>query len=364
MENRRRKPIAAFISYGIAALSLVLFLLCLLKPTFADRFSAGPAGIVRMALAKLTGILPFSLAEFVILAVPVLLVWMVVRVIRLMRREEDTKLKRFFINAFAAVALLFSLFVWTCGTGYHTTTLDKRMGLPDSGVSAAELKETAQYLTDELNEQSSSIHFDEDGFSVLPYDFKELNSKLCDAYENMAADTGLLRTYRSRLKPVLLSEGMSKLHFLGMYTYYTGESNINMKFPDYTLPYTCAHELAHQRGYSREEEANFIAYLVCMASDDPYLRYSGTLNLCEYVYDALYQADKKAYKEVLQTLNKQTLGELRAYADFYARYENSKAAVVSEKVNDAYLKTQGQSAGVKSYGLVADLAVAYLREGE
>lgn len=364
MEKKRKRPIAAFICYGFAVLSLVLFLFCLWKPPFADYFSTYPAGFVRMVLAKLTGILPFSLAEFVILAVPLLIIWLVIHVIRLMRREDDEKLKRFFVNAFAVVALLFSLFVWTCGSGYHTTTLDKRMGLPDSGVSAEELKETAQYLTNELNGQVSAVTFGEDGFSVMPYDFKELNSKLCDAYENMAAGTGLLRTYSSRLKPVLLSEGMSKLHFLGMYTYYTGESNINMKFPDYTLPYTCAHELAHQRGYSREEEANFIAYLVCMASDDPYLRYSGTLNLTEYVYDALYQADKKAYKEVLQTLNKQTLGELRAYADFYARYENSKAAVVSEKVNDVYLKTQGQSSGVKSYGLVADLAVAYLREGE
>ena len=50
--------------------------------------------------------------------------------------------------------------------------------------------------------------------------------------------------------------------------------------------------MAHQRGIAREDEANFIAFLVCMASDDPYIRYSGYLEVYEYVASSLYSDDR------------------------------------------------------------------------
>ena len=43
-------------------------------------------------------------------------------------------------------------------------------------------------------------------------------------------------------------------------------------------------------------------------------------------------------------------------------YRYSTASDVAEKVNDTYLKWQGETAGTKSYGLVVDLAVAYLKK--
>ena len=43
-------------------------------------------------------------------------------------------------------------------------------------------------------------------------------------------------------------------------------------------------------------------------------------------------------------------------------YRSSTAATVTDTVNDTYLKWQGESAGTQSYGLVVDLAVAYLKK--
>jgi len=154
---------------------------------------------------------------------------------------------------------------------------------------------------------------------------------------------------------------MSYTHITGVYTFFTGESNLNVNFPDYTLPYTAAHELAHQRGFAREDEANFIAFLVCDASDDPYIRYSGYVGMYQYVMNALYRADKELYREVYRMGEMSLRLEQVAYGEFFKKYEKSKVGEVSGAINNSYLQSQG-TVGTKSYGMVVDLTVAYFRQ--
>ena len=151
---------------------------------------------------------------------------------------------------------------------------------------------------------------------------------------------------------------MSYTHITGVYTFFTGEANLNVDFPDYTLPFTAAHELSHQRGVAREDEANFMAFLVCLKSEDAYIRYSGYLNLYEYVASALYSASPELYWQVYATVPGRVRAEMRAYSDFFDQYRDSVASEVTEVVNDTFLTIQGTE-GTKSYGMVVDLAVAY-----
>ena len=105
-----------------------------------------------------------------------------------------------------------------------------------------------------------------------------------------------------------------------------------------------------------------MAFLVCVSSDDPYLRYSGLLNVYEYVASALWSADRALYRAAYAQLDDRVVAEERAYAAFYERYRDNVAAVVSEKTNDLYLQSQGAKAGTRSYDMVVDLAVAYYRD--
>ena len=121
--------------------------------------------------------------------------------------------------------------------------------------------------------------------------------------------------------------------------------------------------MAHQRGIAREDEANFIAFLVCISSDDPYIRYSGYLEVYEYVASSLYSADKNYYSAVYSSLKTNVRAEMAAYSAFFDKYRENVVADVSEAVNNSYLQIHG-TVGSKSYGLVVDLAVAYYRRGE
>jgi hypothetical protein len=151
---------------------------------------------------------------------------------------------------------------------------------------------------------------------------------------------------------------MTYLEILGIYTFFTGESNVNVHYPDYTLPMTVAHEFAHQRGISRENEANFIAFLVCIRADDPYVRYSGYVNMFEYVASALAKTNKQLLLDVYEATDSRMYGEMRACTDFYYANRLELIGNISNFFNDNYLKSQGTE-GVVSYGMVVELCVAY-----
>ena len=101
-----------------------------------------------------------------------------------------------------------------------------------------------------------------------------------------------------------------------------------------------------------------MAFLVCIASEDAYIRYCGYLNLYEYVASALYSASPTLYVQVSNRLPAEVRREMSAFNDFFEKYRESTASEVSETVNNTFLTMHGTE-GVKSYGMVVDLAVAY-----
>lgn len=357
-------PIASLILLGISFVCLVLVWVARRSVAFADYFNRHISGFSRAVFARITNILPFSLAELLILLIPLLIVLLVIYAVR---RKTVTwrAVVSYIVTLLSGVSIIFTLFVLNYGLGYYIPTLDKRLELDKQPVSAEELHETALILVEEINALVPEIRYGADDFSVMPYSLSEMGDKLMDAYASFTKDHPYVQDLDSNIKPVLMSVAMSYTHFTGFYTFFTGEANLNVDFPDYTLPYTAAHEFAHQRGIARENEANFIAFLVCLESDDPYIRYCGYLNLYEYVASALYSADKteekSLYYGVREKLDDFVLAEMSAYSSFYQKYSNSKAGAVGSSINNAFLQANGTEEGSKSYGLVVDLAVAYYK---
>ncbi len=353
-----RMPRWSLLLFGVAALALVILIVAVISEGFAEWYNTTVGAFFRTVLAHLTSWIPFSLAEIAIYCIPAVIVLIAVYGYR--RRCDTWRTTLVYLGSIVSVfSLLFSLFAFGFGVGYQTATLDKKIGLAPAEITADTLRGTAEALITQVNALCDGITYGEDGFSVMPYDLTGLNEALLAAYEPVCDTYPFIQRMSSRLKPVLASRAMSYTHITGVYTYFTGEANLNVHFPDYSLCYTAAHELAHQRGIARENEANFVAFLVCSGSSDTYLRYCGYLNLLEYVMNALYEADAQAYREVMKTLDARVLAEWSAFDDFFDAYRHSFISDVSGAVNDTYLKLNGNEAGGESYGLVVELAVAY-----
>lgn len=358
--KRPRLPLVCKIIFSITAVSVGLYIAFMNSAAFADWFNTTVAAFGRRILAYLTAWLPFSLAELCIVLIPFFLVALIVIAYRHYCTSWRAALTYVGI-LLSGVCVVLNLFVWNFAAGYYGTSLDKKLGLDRTASSAEELYQTAELLADELKTLTDEIVFLESGDSLMPYSYSEMNGKLIAAYERASEKYGVFDSFYSAVKPVMLSEPMSYTHITGVYTFFTGEANVNVNFPDYTIPYTAAHELAHQRGIAREDEANFVAFLVCIESDDPYIRYSAYLNVYEYVVSALYSADRTLYAETYSNLPQQILDEETAYRAFFQKYKENVAASISQATNDTYLKSQGSSAGTKSYNLVVDLTVAFYR---
>ena len=181
-----------------------------------------------------------------------------------------------------------------------------------------------------------------------------------DAFNETAKQYDFISSFSSDVKILALSDLITYTHISGVYSFFTGEANVNVNYPDFIFPYTVAHEMSHQRGIAREDEANFMAFLVCINSDDPYVKYSGYLNVLREVMSALYKADRDLYNEYRKKYYPDELSkEISSYTKFFEKYKNSTASKVVSGTNNAYLSSQKVKEGVRSYNLVTNLAVSY-----
>ena len=352
-------PRFAKIVFAISAVSLILLIIFIVSESFADFFNKNISHHFRVLFAYLTNFIPFSFAEMLLISLPFILAFLIwLAATYFCDTWKDTL--RYLSVLVSVLLIVFNMFVWGFAAGYHGSTLDKKLEIDKQEVSAEELYETALILIENINEYSKSAAFASDDFSRMPFTREEMNSVLLHDYRMLCENYDFIKTFYSSVKPVMLSEAMSYTHITGVYSFFTGEANINVNFPDYTIPFTAAHELAHQRGIAREDEANFVAFLVCKDSRSEYIRYCAYLNMYEYVASALYRADRELYFDAVQKINSSTRYEMSAYNDFFEKYENSTASKVSGAVNNTHLILNGTE-GTKSYGLVVDLAVAYYK---
>ena len=349
-------PVPAIVSFVLFFISAILYAIACVSRTFADALNSTVSVALRYVLGAISSILPFSLFELLLVLIVPILVIVVVFSVRAARSRRSAI--RFLCSVLCVLSLIATSYIYTLGVGYRTTELSEKLGLDtEDAPSTDDLYAVSVFVRDQVNELSSRVTYS-DGEGQMEYSMLELSRKISCAYAAMNGEYSLCADHFTRAKPIVFSTVMSDAGITGIYSFFTGECNINMEYPDYNLPFTVAHEFAHARGFGRENEANFLAFLVCTYSDDDFVRYSGFLNLYGYLSSALYRADPELYKTLHSELSLEALGDMRLSAAVSAEHSGSLLGKINDKANDLYLKSNGTD-GVVSYGYVVELAVAY-----
>lgn len=154
----------------------------------------------------------------------------------------------------------------------------------------------------------------------------------------------------------------------GVFVPFTLEANNNVDVVQYNIPSDMCHEQAHLRGFIKEDEANYIAYLACMASDNPEFLYSGIVQAYICVENAIYDENQELAYKLSENISEKMSADIQANNEYWNRIENTKVGKevsdTTQAINDTYLKANGEEEGVKSYGLMVDLLVSgYRHEG-
>ncbi len=350
---------------GLFAVSFLLLYMARKIDGFAQWYAVTIYPILVSLVGRISGLIPVSVVEIMLYIVLLMLVTNVIRLIRGVVRKEKSSgdIGCFFSGIFLLCSLVFLVYTTNCGINYQRDSFSECIGLEVEEYTVEELKKVCVILTEDVNELAGMVERDENGLMMLR---KENNKFLfggesaVTAMKKAAEDYEELAGYYPQPKGMLCSWGLSVQKLTGIYSPFTIEANYNRAMVAYNIPFTMCHELSHLRGFMQEQEANFIAYLACMASDSKEFQYSGSMLGWIHCTNALYKVDKDAWMEIRESLDDPVFIDLQKNNEFWAKYDG-RTAEVADNINDKYLKANGQSDGVKSYDKMVDLLVAYYK---
>ncbi len=318
---------------------------------------------LRALIGSFVSLFPFSVTEIAAVLLIFLAVWYIVRVvIRIVKQKFAWRhhVYKAFVNTVCAAAIALFGFVICMGLNYYRTGASEQFGLTVTKSTKDDLYGLCKFLAQNLNESRQKADFERE--QKLPlYQYFKMSDTARSAYKEMAADYPFLKGTDIRNKPLLSSKMLSAFLTTGIYIPYTFESNINVDVPVFTIPATMCHELTHSRGFMREDEAEFIGYLACMYSDDYNFRYSGYYTAFDYAFEALYNEDTELARDIAKMLSEDVINDIHFQSEYWEKYFKTPAANISEQVYDSYLEANGQQEGIKSYGMMVDLLIAYYK---
>ena len=346
-------------------LSLILILIARQSSDFAEFYALHIYKWISQFVSLITGIIPLSVIELIILILPIFLIIILIRfIIRLVKEKENRKkhVIKGIINILYTISILLFSFTLNGGLNYYRYTFSYYSNLEVIESSLDELYEMTKELAQKANELRSQItNVDDNGVFKLSMNNFQLANETNKAMKNLSKEYPVLGGRYGSPKPIMMSSLMSYTEITGVFMPFTMEANVNIDISDYSIPATMLHELAHQRGFMREDEANYIAYLAGMSSDNVDIMYSSTMLALITSGNALYGQDTDLYFEIRDTYSDGIKKDIRANTEYWAKYEDSVVSTVSNKINDTYLKANAQTDGVRSYGRMVDLLLAKYR---
>lgn len=371
---KKRKILSiALISLLILTLVLViLFKITEKHPSLVEKLYGNKVyDLIIKSQRFIVGLVPFSLFELSIVILIVFIVYLLIRaIINTRKRIKNKEEKRFqdlidfslVVGIIACFAL--SMFMINGGFRYNGESLASKHGLEIKESSTSELEELCIYLSKMAAHARNKNRTDLDGSIINNYTIFELSKKAQDGYKAIEEDYPNLKGSYPQAKPVLFSHLMSYTNITGIYPYIIPEALVNYKTPLVNLPATICHEMAHQRGYAREDEANFMAYLACINNTNPLFEYSGYYMALNYSLNALKTHDEDKANKILKNLDPGILHDKKLVIVFWQQYEtpNDIVASISEKVNNQFLENVNVEDGTHSYGRMVDLLLAERRK--
>ena len=309
-------------------------------------------------MARYTAHLPFSLAEALIAAAVLgLLSYTVFCIYRMAKgKGRLASLYKMLVTPLVLAFLVYALFSSLWGAFFYIDDFAETSGLESGPVSTEQLAAVTEYFAALANEYSVQVQRNENG--VCSTDRAEVLEKSARIYDNAESLYPRLEGEDVPVKGIFFSKIMSYLDFTGFFFPITGEANVNMDFPPSQFAATVAHEISHQRGVAREQEANFVAVLASLESGDADYCYSAALLAYTHLGNALHSADYREWQRIYGTLNDHVLRDFAADRAYWQQFE-TPVQEVSNSFYEGFLHSYDQELGLKSYGACVDLLVNY-----
>jgi len=307
-----------------------------------------------------TGLFPFSVGDVLYGLVFLWLLWRLIYLIKAIIHKDITR--KNFTRGIAkscitllTIYIIFNLF-W--GINYNRKGIAYQLGLTKETYSQQELKDINQLLLQKVNESKAALlRTDQQDSNDYELIFRQSENAYTEAAKNYA----ILDYSSIVVKHSLYGRLGNYLDFSGYYDPFTGEAQVNTTVPYFLQPYITCHEIAHQLGYAKENEANFVGYLAAAASKDTLFHYSVYLDLFIYANQNLYQLDSVSARSFSKQLLPPIKKDIKQWRAFNISHRNPVEPVVNW-LYGKYLESNQQPSGVLTYDEVTGFVIAYYKK--
>ncbi len=258
------------------------------------------------------------------------------------------------------------LFLFLFGYHYARSSVQQSFALAPPRPDPIALERLARTCIERANAElaAAAPAFDSERGSQLPMSTAHLVTLLTESFRRCPEISHLADIPFAPPKAPWSSSLMARAGISGIFIPFTGEPHYDAHQPASSLPFTIAHEMAHQRGFALESEANFVAVVVCLRATHPYLRYSGWAGAARYVLRDLAARTPEQYAAVMALASDGLRADWQAQQRYWSRYASGRLARISARLNHAYLQANGVTSGIANYSEVTGWLLAWHAAGK
>jgi len=314
---------------------------------------------ISRVLRYIFGWLPFSAGDILYALVILWLIWKLIKAIKVIIKRQATwpGFAAGLGKTFRILLITYIFFNLFWGINYNRQGIASQLQLKMEKYTAEDLKMINGLLLEKVNTCKQVLTNQQAAYPSK----KQLFAKVESAYTNAEKTYPFLKYQPVSLKPSVWSWVGNYMGFTGYYNPFTGEAQVNTLVPKFLQPFTTCHEVAHQLGYAKEMEANFVGYLAATASTDTLLHYSTYLDLFMYSNRNLFGTDSVAAITYRKQLSPAVITDIKEWRAFSIKHRNPIEPVF-RWIYGKYLEQNQQPQGVLSYDEVTGFIIAYYKK--
>ena len=357
-------------------LLVLLLLVTLVKmiPLWGFIYTTRIYPIIGTLLSPISGFFPFAVGDiFIALSIA----WVIFYPIYEIGLRKKLARRYFFLAAkrgsyskkkvvFGRVAeYLLGVYAWfyiAWGLNYSQPNIYDRIGMKPVEVSEAKFKAFAYQYADSLNALSIS----EKSFFSDSIADDGLKNRVWDAilkeYNKIGYKEGINAPFNQHphAKTMVFTPLSSMSGVTGSMGPFFCEFTLNGDILPHDYPATYAHEFAHILGVANEGEANFYSYIVCTASADKQVRFSGYYHIFFHVLNNVFDIlGEKEGERFLRHIRPEIIQLAKSDRRYWLSKRCKALDAAQDFIFELYLRGNHVAEGRKSYSGVIGLILAW-----
>ena len=346
--------------HGVLIALLILVTLTKMIPLWGFIYTTRIYPVIGTLLSPISGIFPFAVGDiFIALSIA----WVILYPIY----EIGLRKKRVFGRVAEYLLWVYAWFYIAWGLNYSQPNIYYRIGMKPVEVSKAKFKKFAYQYADSLNALSNAS-LSNARKSISPDSIVDdaLKNRVRDAvlkeYNKIGYREGINRPFNQHphAKTMVFTPLSSMAGVTGSMGPFFCEFTLNGDILAHDYPATYAHEFAHFLGVANEGEANFYSYIVCTASADKQVRFSGYYHIFFHVLNNVFDIlGEKEGERFLKHIRPEIIQRARNDRRYWLSKRCKALDAAQDFIFELYLRGNHVAEGRKSYSGVIGLILAW-----